>query len=118
MSASIRRMLWAAFAALALFVAAGVGLTTAVLQMEKRQEYSVMQESGPLLDSVRVMDESIVQIISSARGYLLTRETQFIDQYETAAKNFDTAATMAAQSATNPRDQQLVSALRRQFGEI
>ena len=118
MSTSIRRMLWAAFAALALFVAFGVGLTTAVLQLEKRQEYAVVQESRPLLDSARVMDENIVQLISSARGYLLTHESQFIDQYETAIRNFDTAATMASQSANEPRDQQLISALRKEFAEV
>lgn len=111
-------MLWAAFAALALFVAFGVGLTTAVLQLEKRQEYAVVQESRPLLDSTRVMDENIVQAISSARGYLLTRESQFIDQYETAERNFETAATMASQSATDPRDQQLIADLHREFEEV
>lgn len=111
-------MLWAAFAALALFVAFGVGLTTAVLQLEKRQEYAVVQESRPLLDSVRVMDESIVQAISSARAYLLTHESQFTDQYETAVRNFDTAATMATQSANDPRDQQLVASLRREFADV
>lgn len=118
MSTSIRRMLWAAFAALALFVAFGVGLTTAVLQLEKRQEYAVVQESRPLLDSVRLMDESVVQLISSARGYLLTHESQFIDQYELAGRNFDTAATMATQSASDPHDQQLLAALRHEFAEI
>jgi PAS domain S-box-containing protein len=118
MSTSIRRMLWAAFAALALFVAFGVGLTTAVLQIEKRQEYAVVQESRPLLDSVGLMDESIVQEISSARGYLLTHESQFIDQYELAERNFDTAVTMATQSASDPRDQQMIASLRSEFAEI
>ena len=118
MSTSIRRMLWAAFAALALFVAFGVGLTTAVLQLEKRQEYAVVEESRPLLDSVRLMDQSIVQGISSSRGYLLTHESQFIDQYETAERNFDTAATMASQSASDPRDQQFIAALRRESADI
>jgi len=111
-------MLWAAFAALALFVAFGVGLTTAVLQLEKRQEYAVVQESRPLLDSVRLMDESIVQEISSARGYLLTHEGQFIDQYEQGERSFDTAVTMAMQSASDPRDQQIIAALRHEFSEI
>ncbi|HEX9163942.1 MAG TPA: ATP-binding protein [Thermoanaerobaculia bacterium] len=111
-------MLWAAFAALALFVALGVGLTIAILQLEKREEYSVVQESRPLLDAMHVMDESIVQIISAARGYLLTHESQFIDQYETAVRNFDTAASQAMQNADDPRDQQFVANLRRSFAEI
>ncbi|MGZ8797460.1 MAG: ATP-binding protein [Thermoanaerobaculia bacterium] len=118
MSKSIRRMLWAAFAALALFVAAGVALTTAVLRLEKRQEYVVLQESQPLLDAVHVMDQGIAQLVSSARGYLLTHHTQFIDQNELAARSFDTAATLASQLASDPRDQRIVSALRREFAEI
>jgi PAS domain S-box-containing protein len=118
MSTSIRKMLWAAFAALALFVALGVGLTTAVLQLEKRQEYQVVEEARPLLDAVRVMDLSIVQMMSSARGYLLTQQSQFVDQYETAVRNFGTAEALASQSASHVRDQQLVSAMRRHFAEI
>lgn len=117
MSKSIRRILWAAFAALALFVAAGVGLTTAVLQLEKRQEYALLQESQPLLDAVRVMDQSIAQLVSSAGGYLLTHQTQFIDQNELAARSFNTAATLASQLATDPRDQRIVSALRSAFAD-
>ena len=117
MSKSIRRMLWAAFAALALFVAAGVGLTTAVLQLEKRQEYAVLEESQPLLDAVRVMDQSIAQLVSSARGYLLTHQTQFIDQSEMAARSFNTAATLASQLATDPRDQRIVGALKSEFAD-
>lgn len=111
-------MLWAAFAALAVFVALGVGLTTAVLQLEKRQEYQVVQESRPLLDAVEVMDESVLQMVSAARAYLLTHESQFIDQYETAVRTFGTADALATQSAVQPRDQQLVSAMRRHFAEI
>ena len=118
MSKSIRGMLWAAFTALALFVAAGVVLTTLVLQLEKKQEYAVLQESQPLLDAVRVMDQSIAQLISSARGYLLTHQTQFIDQNELAARSFNTAATLASQLEADPRDQRLVSALKREFAEI
>ncbi len=118
MSTSIRKMLWAAFAALALFVALGVGLTTAVLQLERRQEYAVVQESRPLLDAAQAMDDCIGQMISSARAYLLTHESQFTDQYATALRNFDTAVTMASQSAISPRDQQLVVSLRREFAEV
>ncbi|HSP15715.1 MAG TPA: ATP-binding protein [Thermoanaerobaculia bacterium] len=111
-------MLLAAFAALAVFVALGVGLTTAVLQLEKGQEYQVIQESRPLLDAVRVMDESIVQIVSAARAFLLTHESQFIDQYETGVRNFGSAEAVASQTASDVRDQQLISAMRRHFIEI
>ena len=118
MSNSLRRMLWLAFGAFALLIAVGFGLTTAVLQFEKRQEYTVVQESRPLLDAVRVMDESLVQMVSSARGYILTRDSQFVDQYESAVRNFETSATLAVQAADQPRDQQLVAALRRHFVDV
>ncbi len=111
-------MLRAAFAALALFVALGVGSTIAVLQLEKRQEYAVVQESRPLRDAAQEMDTGIAQMISSSRGYLLTHESQFTDQYETALRNFDTAVTMASQSAISPRDQQAIASLRREYSEI
>ncbi len=118
MSSSLRKMLWAAFAALALFVVVGVGITTAVLQLEKRQEYTVVQEARPLLDSVRVMDEAIVQMMSASRAYLPTHETQFVDQYETAIKNFETAQALAAQTASTPRDQQLLAGLQNEYTQI
>lgn len=111
-------MLWAAFAALALFVAFGVGLTTAVLQFEKRQEFAFVQESRPLLDAVGLMDDSVAEMDSAARAFLLTPQTQFIDQYEVAGRNFETAAGLATQLATAPRDQQIVSSMRRHYAEI
>ncbi len=111
-------MLWLAFGAFALLIAVGFGLTTAVLQFEKRQQDTFVQASRPLLDAVRVMDESVVQMISSSRGYLLTRDNQFIEQYESAIRNFETSSTLGAQAADSPRDQQLVALLKRHYSEI
>jgi PAS domain S-box-containing protein len=111
-------MLWVAFAAFTLFVAAGVGLTTAVLQLEKRQEYKILQESRPLLDAVRSMDASLNAMISSSRAYLLTQQTQYIDQYETAASQFNEAEMLAVQAATDERDLKWLAALHGQFAEV
>ena len=118
MSASIRRMLWVAFAAFTLFVAAGVGLTTAVLQLEKRQEYAILQGSRPLLDAVRSMDTNLQAVISASRAYLLTQDGQFIEQYEKAASQFEEAEMLAVQAATDSRDIKWLAALHGQFAEV
>lgn len=111
-------MLWGAFGAFALFTAAGVALTTAVLQVDKRHEYRVSHGSRPLLDNVRAMDEAIETMVSSSRAYLLTGQSQFSESYEAAQIAFKEAETLAVQVAKEPRDQQMVSDLRRHFAEI
>lgn len=118
MSASIRRMLWGAFAALALFLAAGVGLATAVLQLEKRQEYRILEESRPLLDAVREMDRLIQIMIGASRGYVVSQQSQFVDNYEKAASQFNASASLAMQLATHPRDQTVIGDMRRHFVEL
>ncbi|HVS32446.1 MAG TPA: ATP-binding protein [Thermoanaerobaculia bacterium] len=111
-------MLWVAFAAFTLFVAAGVGLTTAVLQLEKRQEFELLREVRPLLDAVRVMDAKLNAIVSSSRAYLLTQQTQFIQQYDEAVAQFSEAEMMAAQTASELRDIRQVSEMSRHFEEV
>ena len=61
-------MVWGAFIGLCLLVVAGVGLTLSVLRMEQKNEYEVIEQSRPLLDSVREMDESLATMVSAARG--------------------------------------------------
>jgi len=118
MSVSIRRMLWGAFAALSLFVAAGVGLTMAILQLEKRQEYRILEESRPLLDAIRQMDRDLISMISAARGFVLTNETQFTEAHVQAARSFEKSMAMAMDLAEQPRDMQLVADMRRHYLEI
>jgi signal transduction histidine kinase/PAS domain-containing protein len=111
-------MLWSAFAALALFVAAGVGVTTAILQMEKRREYRVLEESRPLTEAVREMDQDILALVSSARGFTLTGETQFLESYGQAVQSFRKAHELAAGLVTDSRDRSLLSQYRQHFEEI
>jgi PAS domain S-box-containing protein len=101
-------LLWGAFAALALLTAGAVGLTLAVLRLEQRQEYQVLQESRPLLDAVRDMDEALASMISAARGFHLTGQTAFLQQYDDAVRAFDTAEATARERAEDPRQRQLV----------
>ena len=118
MPASIRRMLWVAFAAFTLFVAAGVGLTTAVLQLEKRQEFERLREARPLLDGVRTMDASLDAIVSSSRAYVLSQQSQFLQQYDEAVAQFSEAEMMASQAASDPRDIRQINDMRRHFDEV
>ncbi len=118
MDSTIRRMLWGAFAVLALLVVIGLALTVAVLQVGKRQEYSIVHGSEPLLDAVQQMDQDVVAILGASRGFLLTQQTQFLQQYDDAVRDFEKAAAKAAQLATSHEDAQLVSKIRRHFSEI
>jgi PAS domain S-box-containing protein len=111
-------MLWGAFAALALFVAAGVGLTTAVLQLEKRQEYRILDESRPVLDAVRAMEDGLVKMVSASRAYVGTGLSQFTAQYDASASAFQEAETAAVDLATAPRDQQIINEMRRHYREV
>ena len=118
MSSSIRRMLWSAFAALALFVATGVGVTTAILQSEKRTEYRILEESRPLMDAVRQMDRDLLTMVSSARGYELTEETQFIESYESAARSLEKSHAFATDIADTPRDRRLLNDFLAHYMEV
>lgn len=111
-------MLWGAFAGLALLIATGVVMTIVVLRMEQRQESIVVQESRPLLDAVRSMDESMLTMISATRGYLMTRQTAFEQQYADAVRNFSTAESLARESIRHPRDLQLLNEFHRHFVQM
>ncbi|HET7436567.1 MAG TPA: ATP-binding protein [Thermoanaerobaculia bacterium] len=111
-------MLWGAFVGLALLVVAGVAMTIAILQMEKRQEYHIVQESRPLLDAVRLMDESLATILSSSRGYLLGGQTQFLQQYGDAARNFEKAAALADDLASDDADDKTIASFSEHYRRI
>lgn len=118
MDSAIRRTLWSAFAALTALIAIGLTLTLLVLQASKRQEYELVHGSEVLLDSVQQMDEDVLGIMAAARGYILTQQTQFLQQYDDAVRDFEKQSVTAVQLASDPRDAQLVSELRRHFREI
>ena len=84
MDSTIRRTLWGAFAALALLALIGLVLTLTVMQVGKRQEYRIVHGSEPLIDAVNTMDEDIITMLAAARGYQLTGNTQFQQQYDDA----------------------------------
>jgi len=113
MSPSIRRMVWVAFIGLTLLTAAGVALTISVLRAEQRAEYQIVEESRPLLDAVRQMDESQLTMVSAARGHVLTGQSAFAQQYDDAVREFDAAAQQARDLARDPRHKRIVDAMRR-----
>jgi len=118
MDSTIRRTLWGAFTVLTLLVVVGLALTVAVLQAGKRQEYQIVHGSEPLLDAVRQMDQDVTSILGAARGYLLTRQTQFLQHYDDNVRDFDKQAVAAVQLAKAPSDARLVTQLRGHFARI
>lgn len=118
MDSAIRKTLWSAFAALAILAIVGLALTLAVMQMGKRQEYTLVHATEPLIDTTRTMDEDVTIILGAARGYVLTQQTQFLQQYDDGVREFEKSAAMAVRLATDARDAQLVFDLRRHFSEI
>ena len=118
MSPSIRRMVWGAFIGLTLLVAAGVALTIAVVRMEQKNEARIVEESRPLLDAVREMDEAFATLISSSRGYLISGQTAFRQQYDDAVRQFNRAGQQAFEYASDDRHRDAITEFRRQFREI
>jgi signal transduction histidine kinase/PAS domain-containing protein len=117
MDSSIRRTLWGAFAALSALILVGLALTLAVLQVERRQQYRAVHGTQPLLKSVGDMDAAIIQLLGAARGYTLQpNETQFLDQYDSAVRNFTSASADA--DADDPIVQNEIANLRHELGAL
>jgi len=118
MVGSIRRLLWGAFAALIVLVAIGLAVNLALLNSERKQEFAIIQGSEPLLDAIRDMDDDVNTMIAASRGFLLTGETRFLQQYEDSIREFNKSQAIAAQQATDPRDELLVTQYRGTFEEL
>jgi len=112
-------MLWGAFLGLALMIVVGVVSTITILQMEQRAEHKNVQESRPLLDTIRSMDEALNTMVSASRGFAGTGQTAFSQQYDDASRDFDTQALRARElSDQNPENARLVEAFIRHKEEI
>ncbi|HEX6098288.1 MAG TPA: ATP-binding protein [Thermoanaerobaculia bacterium] len=118
MSPSIRRMLWGAFIGLALLTVAGITAAIYVLQDNQSLETRIVQRWRPLIDGVRLMDESIVTMVSASRGYLLQRDEGFQQQYDDAVRDFDTATLRVRALPKDPRDAELIESLIRHQKDI
>jgi len=118
MDSSIRSTLWGAFAVLVVLIASGLTLTVGILYLANRQENRIVEGSAPLLNAIYAMNDGTLTIMSAARGYALTRETQFQQQYDEAVRNFRKASGNATQLATDARDAQLVASMRKNFEEV
>jgi signal transduction histidine kinase/PAS domain-containing protein len=118
MDSSIRTTLWGAYAALIVLIITGLAVTVGILQSANRQDYQVIEGSAPLLKAVNSMDDDTNVIISAAQGYSLTQQSAFTAQYDDAVRNFEKSASAAVRLATDPRDTQLVFAMRKHFIEM
>jgi PAS domain S-box-containing protein len=110
--------LWGAFLGLTLLVAAAVALTISVLQAERRMEVELTQKSRPLLDSVRVMDRSLATIVSASRAYILTDQTQFVQQYDDAKREFDKAHSTAVALVRDDRERKILNDFGRHYDQV
>ncbi|HEX3583856.1 MAG TPA: ATP-binding protein [Thermoanaerobaculia bacterium] len=110
-------MLWSAFAALVVLVALGVTLNITILSVERNQEQHALKTEEPLLDAVDEMDAAVNTMIAAARGYSLTKASQFEAQYEEAKKDFNNKLK-DTNVATDPQDMQTVAAFNRYFKDI
>jgi PAS domain S-box-containing protein len=118
MSPSIRRMIWGAFFGLTLLILAGVVMTLVVLRLEQRQEYQIVQQSRPFLDAARDMDDSLTTMVSASRGYLLSGQTQFTQQYDDSVRTFQKAETQATELARDPRDIKTLDDFRAHYVKV
>ena len=118
MDSSIRTALWAAYAALILLVIAGLAVTVGILQSANRQDYEVVEGSAPLLQTMNSMDDDIMTMLSAARGYTLTGQSAFAQQYDDSVREFEKLVHAANRLASDPRDAQLVTGMRREFIEL
>ncbi len=118
MDSSIRGTLWSAFAVLVVLVAAGLALTIGILHLANRQESRIVEGSPPLLDAVYAMNDDTLTIMSASRGFALTRQTQFLQQYDEAIRDFKKSAARAGQLATDAHDAQIVASVRKTFNEV
>jgi PAS domain S-box-containing protein len=118
MSPSIRRMLWAAFIGLTVLTIGGVAATLSILQREQEQETLIIQQYRPLIDTVRTMDESLTVMVSAARGYVITGDTAFEQQYDDAVRDFDTAAVGVRELIKDPRDSEWIDGIIRHQRDI
>ena|SRR5687768_4174266 len=118
MSPSIRRMVWVVFIGLTLLTAAGVAVTIFILRIEQRTEHRIVEESRPLLDAVRTMDESLITMVSAARGSVVTGQTAFAQQYDDAVREFERAAEQAKEFAIEPRHKKSVEGFQAHYTEV
>ena len=110
-------MLWGAFIGLTLLIAAAVILTIAALRMEQRNENLIIRETRPLLDAVRTMDEAMLTMVSASRGFELSEQTAFEQQYDDAVRQFNTASSLAVERAGD-RDQGTLTRFRLHFQDV
>jgi PAS domain S-box-containing protein len=111
-------MLWGAFIGLAVLTVGAVTLTITVLQMEQRYEYVIVQESRPLLDNIRTMDDSLATMVSATRGFIINRDSAFEQQYEDAVREFGMAEALATARVREPADRKTLTEFKAHFQEV
>jgi PAS domain S-box-containing protein len=118
MDSTIRKILWGAFVLLTLLVLAGLTININVLMAEKRQEYRIVHEFGPLLEKVKTMDSDEDQLLAAARAYVLTGQTQFLQQYADSIREFNKTAVSAGELVEQAIDRQKIATMVEHFNRL
>ncbi|MBV9496408.1 MAG: GAF domain-containing protein [Acidobacteria bacterium] len=115
---SFRRMLWGAFAGLVVLIVVGLALNLSVLNIERRETSEVVRITGPLISCVNDMNEATLSVVSSSRGYAMTGQSEFQQQYEDAIRAFDRAADDANEIAKDAEDKKNLADFREHFNRV
>ncbi|HVT03428.1 MAG TPA: ATP-binding protein [Thermoanaerobaculia bacterium] len=83
-----------------------------LLRKEKRQQVRLVQVVTPMVESIMSMDGSISAMLAAARGYTVTRRTEFLAQYDQANRDFDSTAYAAGHIGREDRDRRVIQKLR------
>jgi PAS domain S-box-containing protein len=118
MDSTIRKTLWGAFIFLTILVLAGLAININVLMAEKRQEYRIVNVFGPLLERVKTMDSDEDQMLAATRGFVLTGQTQFLQQYADSVREFNKSAASAETLVERDGDRQRIAAMVAHFNKL
>lgn len=118
MQPSVRKPLWAAFGTLIALLAIAAGLNLALLRYEKKLETRQTRVYDRLVRNVVQLDGSLSSMLAAARGYTITRQPSFLDQYHESIRNFERTLMSSREMAIEPRDMQLVQSIGRHFTEL
>src|ERR1051326_1577353 len=102
MVVNIRRLLWGAFAALVVLVVLGLTINAYVLNEEARVESATLNPE--FVEKAHDMDDDVDTMVTAARGYALTHESRYEEQYENAWNDLEKSLDALEKTASDPKE--------------
>lgn len=118
MQPSVRKPLWAAFGTLIALLAVAAGLNLTLLRYEKELESRQTRVYDRLVRNMFQLDASLNSMLAASRGYTITRQPSFLDQYHQGIRSFERALASSRELASEPRDIRLVQSIAAHFSEL